>query len=139
MKTIHASAGQRASLAAADDGEPIAMVNLLKFHAAAQYPAGSREAALGLSGRAAYRQYVDGFLTLIEEYGGSQVYWGDTAGYMIGQGEWDAVWINHFPSYARLEEITRDPRYAALKVHRVAGLAYQNAIVTRPDKAPHSP
>src|SRR6185369_576886 len=78
MTTIHTTSEQRAAIQAADDGKPIAIVNLLKFHDQAQYPAGSAEAAEGLTGRDAYRRYVAGWVALIAEFGGEQVYWGDT-------------------------------------------------------------
>lgn len=100
----------------------------------ARYPAGSPEAAEGLSGRAAYLRYVAGFVVLIAEFGGEQVYWGETLGYLIGNGDWDAVWINRFPSYTIFEAIRDDPRYAALKVHREAGLAYQDAVITAQER-----
>jgi uncharacterized protein (DUF1330 family) len=131
MTTIHTTSEQRAAIQAADDGRPIAIVNLLKFHDQAQYPAGSAEAAEGLTGRDAYRRYVAGWVALIAEFGGEQVYWGDTVGYMIGDGPWDAVWINRFPSFAAVTAAASDPRYAALAVHRKAGLACQEALVNR--------
>ena len=135
MTTIHATPAQRAALRAADDGRPVAIVNLLKFHGKALYPEGSAEAAEGLSGREAYLRYVAGWVALIAEFGGEQVFWSDTVGYMIGEGDWDAVWINRFASYAHVEAAANDPRYAELKRHREAGLAFQDALVTRPEQA----
>ena len=132
MNTKYASDEQIAALAAEDDGGPIAIANLLKFHVTAQYPAHAAEASLGRSGRGAYQVYAEAFVALIAEFGGSTIYWGDTVGYAIGQGDWDAVWINRFPNLAALRAASADPRYAEMHRHRDAGLDHQHAIVTRP-------
>lgn len=132
MRTIHATTEQVEALLAADDGGPVAIVNLLRFKPTADYPADAPEAAEGLSGKAAYDRYAEAFRALIAEFGGRTVYWGDVLGYTIGQGEWDAVWINRFPNLAALRDASTDPRYADMHRHREAGLAYQEAIATRP-------
>ncbi len=132
MRTKFSTDEQIAALMARDDGGPIAIANLLKFHSSAQYPPDSKEASLNLSGKEAYRKYAEAFRSLIAEFGGATVYWGDTIAYAIGAGEWDAVWINRFPSLDALRAASTDPRYAEMHRHRDAGLDYQEAIVTRP-------
>jgi len=131
--TTATTEAQMAHLRAANDGNPIAITNLLKFHAKAQYPSDAKEAALSLSGREAYRLYAKEFVALIAEYGGTTVYWGDAVGYAIGIGDWDAVWINRFPNLDAVKHASADPRYAIMHRHREAGLHHQHAIITRPD------
>lgn len=132
MRTIHANLEEVQALFAADDGGPVAIVNLLKFRSEADYAADAPEAGLGLSGKAAYALYAAAFRELIGEYGGLTHYWGDVLGYTIGKGEWDAVWINRFPNLTALRDASTDPRYAEMYRHREAGLAYQEAIATKP-------
>jgi len=132
MNTKDSNDEQIAALNAKDDGRPIAITNLLKFHDRARYPEDAPEASLGRSGRAAYQAYAQAFVALIAEFGGSTVYWGDAVGYAIGNGVWDAVWINRFPNLAAVRAASTDPRYAEMHRHRDAGLDYQHAIVTRP-------
>jgi len=132
VQTKFSTEEQVQALIDSDDGGPIAIANLLKFKEKAQYPAGAAEAPLGLSGREAYQLYADAFLELIADFGARSLYWGDTIAYAIGEGEWDAVWVNHFPSFDALRAASTDPRYADMHRHRDAGLAYQHAIATRP-------
>ena len=131
--TIYSTDKQVEALFAADGGGPVAITNLLKFKEKADYPAGATEASHGMTGREAYRLYADAFIDLIAEFGGRTVYWGDTLGYAIGAGDWDAVWINRFPDLQALRAASTDPRYAEMHRHREAGLAHQHAIATRPD------
>lgn len=108
-------------------------MNPFEFHAAARYPASAAEASLGLSGREAYWCYAELFAALIGQHGARKVYRGDAVGFAIGDGDWDAVWINRFPSFAVLRAISADPRYAEMHMHREAGLAHQHANLTRPE------
>jgi hypothetical protein len=57
---------------------------------------------------------------------------GDTEAYIAGSREWDAGWVNYFPSRAIFKAIGADPRYMPMYVHRQAGLAYSDVIVTKP-------
>jgi uncharacterized protein (DUF1330 family) len=113
---------------AAPDG-PIAMVNLVKFHARAQYPDGRDPS---LSGRAAYLRYAEAMQPIIEANGGRFLFSGDVEGLVIGTVEelWDAVGIVEYPSRAAFHRIATSPEVQAIGVHREAGLAGQLLILT---------
>ena len=78
-------------------GEPIFMLNLLKFKAKAEYK--DRRKA-DLTGRQAYALYGAGFDTVMAPLGTEIIYSGDIKGFLIGFGEddWDSVALIKYPS-----------------------------------------
>nr|WP_246351844.1 DUF1330 domain-containing protein [Sphingobium subterraneum] len=116
----------------ASDGTPIVVVNLLKFRERALYPSDAPEHALGLSGRDAYQRYADASLEILAERGGAVLLQGTAPRYLVGQGDWDAVWINRYPGKQAYAETISDPRLPEILRHRAAGLDHQHAFITRP-------
>ena len=112
-----------------DDGQPIYMVNLLKFREKAVYADG-RETTL--TGREAYTLYGRAMSRLVADAGGKLIYSGRVRGLMIGEveGVWDSVGIMMYPSFKAMAAITSSPDYAAIHVHRDAGLEGQLLIET---------
>ena len=112
-----------------DDGQPIYMVNLLKFRETAVYADG-RETTL--TGREAYTLYGRAMSKLVAEAGGTLIYSGRVRGLLIGEveGVWDGVGIMMYPSFKAMAAITSSPDYAAIHVHRDAGLEGQLLIET---------
>jgi len=115
---------------APEDG-PFVMVNLLKFKDKAEYADGSEP---GLSGREAYARYGEGVTRLVLALGGKMHYSGDVTGLMIGEvGElWDVVALVEYPSLEAFKTMALSPEMHAIEHHRVAGLAGQLNIRTRP-------
>lgn len=115
---------------AAEDG-PFVMVNLLKFHAKAQYPDGSEPE---LSGVEAYMRYGEGVRKLVEALGGQIRYSGQVTGLLLGEMEelWDVVALAEYPSLAAFHQMAMSPEMHAIEHHRVAGLAGQLNIRTKP-------
>lgn len=111
---------------------PIAQVNLLKFRRTAEYEPGAPEHGDGEPGAVAYQRYVDAFAAAAAEVGGQCLLYGETERYFIGQGDWDAVLIMHFPSRAAFIATLNHADYAAMHRHRDAGLLCQELITTRP-------
>jgi len=112
-----------------DDGKPICMVNLLKFRKKAVYADGR---ATDLSGPRAYALYGQAMAKMVAAAGGKLIYSGRVRGLLIGEmeGDWDAVGIMMYPSYAAMSAITSSPAYAEIHVHRDAGLEGQVLIET---------
>ena len=108
---------------------PIAMVNLLKFHAKAQYPDRRRN---DVTGREAYMRYIAEMGPIVEAAGGRFLFSGDVQGLVIGEVDelWDAVGIAEYPSRAEFRRIATSPEVQAIGVHREAGLAGQLLILT---------
>ena len=103
------------------------MLNLYKFKDKAEYPDG-RETQL--SGAEAYALFADGVVQLLEARGGRVAFAGATHALIIGDGElaWDALVILEHASFEAFVALTQSPDYAALSVHRDAGLAHQVLI-----------
>lgn len=132
MQCINAQLPTRAQQHAAmarDDGNPIYMVNLLKFRDQAVYADG-RETSL--SGREAYGIYGQAMTRMVLEAGGKFVYAGSVRGMFIGSVDeaWDQVAIMMYPSFKAMTAITSSPAYAEIHVHRDAGLEGQLLIET---------
>ena len=108
-------------------GEPIYMLNLLKFKEKAEYEDG-RETSL--TGAEAYALYGKGFRELMEPLGARIVFSGDVNGWLIGDGEgaWDAVALISYPSTQVMLDMMRDPDYQEAHKHRAAGLEGQLLI-----------
>jgi len=106
---------------------PLHMLNLLKFKEKAEYADGR---ASDLSGEQAYGLYGEGVIPLVSKLGGRPVYFGKANTLLIGDGElqWDAVAIVEYPSLAAFQQMTQSEEYAAIHVHREAGLAHQLLI-----------
>lgn len=111
---------------------PIAQVNLLKFRVKAEYLEGHELHGADEAGADAYQRYVDAFGVAAADVGGTCLLYGRTERYFIGQGDWDAVLVMHFPSRAAFIQTLNHPDYGAMHHHRDAGLLCQELITTRP-------
>ena len=78
-------------------GEPIYMLNLLKFRDKAEYEDG-RES--DLTGEQAYQLYGQTFQRVMGPKGARVVYSGEVRGALIGSGDdlWDAMMVIEYPS-----------------------------------------
>lgn len=112
-------------------GEPIAMLNLLKFKEHAEYADGR---ASDLSGREAYELYAKGFHAVMDPLGVRILYSGDVRGFLIGKGEgaWDAMALIQYPTTQVMLDMLRDPEYQAAQLHRAAGLEGQLLVECGP-------
>ncbi len=115
---------------AADHG-PMVMVNLLKFKPKAEYPDGSDA---DLTGAEAYARYGQAVQACLAAVGGRAIYAGPVTGIILGDvGElWDMVALAEYPSPAAMMQMVALPEYKAIEVHRIAGLAGQLNIRTKP-------
>jgi uncharacterized protein (DUF1330 family) len=120
---------QMRALQQQDSGEPIYMLNLLKFREQAAYADGR---ATALSGEEAYAIYGRAMTRMVLEAGGKLVFSGRVEGTMVGVVEesWDSVAVMMYPSLAVMGQITGSAAYAEIHVHRDAGLAGQILIKT---------
>ena len=108
---------------------PISMVNLLKFNDRALYEYGR---VTDLTGEEAYRLYAAEVINLVEKYGGEFLFAGKVNRLMLGEVEemWDSIAIAKYPSRKAMFEMTMDPEYQKIHVHRDAGLKGQLNIET---------
>ena len=108
-------------------GEPIQMLNLLKFKEKAVYEDGTDN---NLTGREAYLLYAKGFRDVMSPKGAEILYSGEVRGFLIGEGEgaWDAVAVIQYPSTQVMLDMMRNPDYQAAHKHRAAALEGQLLI-----------
>lgn len=113
---------QLSAFSGADQTQPIAMLNLLKFRDRAEYTDGRDAGAL--TGRDAYGLYAAVAMQKVAEVGG-RFFWGapETATFIGGDGDdWDMVAIVRYPSRAAFLAMIDKPDYRAAIPHRDAGL-----------------
>ncbi len=113
-----------AAAAAIPDGQPFAMLNLLRYREQADY--GDRADEPPCSGREAYHgRYIPAFGAVAPE--GIQLFWyGGVLARLVGPTDerWDEVALVRYPSFAHFRRVVENPRYLAEAApHRRAALA----------------
>ena len=114
---------------------PIAQVNLLKFRVKAEYPEDAPEHGNSEPGAVAYQRYADAFGVAAAEVGAHCLLMGEVERYFIGQGDWDAVMVMHFPNRQAFIATLNHPTYQEMHRHRDAGLLCQELLTTRVKRA----
>jgi uncharacterized protein (DUF1330 family) len=124
---VYPTASRVEALMADDSGDPVVMLNLLKFRATAVYPDGR---PTDLTGRQAYDLYAAAMQKVIEKNGGRLLFGGDVASLVIGEvGDlWDTCVLVEYPSAAAFAAIVTSPEVTEIGVHRAAGLEGQLLI-----------
>ncbi|GGY73137.1 DUF1330 domain-containing protein [Marinobacter zhanjiangensis] len=121
MKTINPTSKAISEvLSKTPKGEPVVMLNLLKFREQADY----EEPRAGISGREAYKEYGRGAIRCIHGVGGELVWSGAPTGTLIGPEEeqWDEVLLVRYPSLDAFLEMIDSPEYKAIVHHRTAAI-----------------
>jgi uncharacterized protein (DUF1330 family) len=121
-----------ALLAGIPDGEPVVMINLLRYRQQADY--GSHPGFEPCSGRDAYGRYVTHATQFVAAVGGGLVWQGSPRAVLIGppQEHWDSALLVRYPSKAAFIAMVSDPAYQAITVHRTAALEDSRLIATAP-------
>jgi uncharacterized protein (DUF1330 family) len=107
---------------AEDDGEPVTMLNLLRFA-----PDGGRDR---------YDAYATAIGPFLAKVGGTVVYFGSTSTALVappGDTAWDAVLLVRYPSRRAFSAMVADPEYQQITHLRTEALdaAVLQATVTR--------
>ena len=128
MNALHPTEEQtRAFLAHPKSGEPVFMLNLLKFKADADYESGE-----AVSGREAYGRYAKAFGEMLRDSGiegVETVFGGNANAVLIGEGDgWDAVALVRYPDAKTMFETVSSDAYRSIHFHRRAGLEGQMLI-----------
>ncbi len=106
---------------AARPGE-VVMLNLLHFARPEEDPAG---AGTEPAGAAAYRDYTDEVVKMVEARGGRVVWTGRPEHVLIGDpaaDAWDLVALVSYPSRAAFVDMVTSPAYSEAHAHRERGL-----------------
>ena len=118
----------KAFLANHPDGQPVFMLNLLKFKTRATYHDGE-----DISGAQAYARYGKAFSEMVAALnidGAHSVFSGKMSSWLIGQGEgeWDAVALFRYPDAKTMFATVSSEAYRKIHRHRKAGLKGQLLI-----------
>ena len=128
MADIEPNEIQRAALlsAAADNDEPVVMVNLLRF---------------GPGGAENYRRYAIEVQPFLETVGATVLYAGDASHVVAGdinEAWWNAIVVVRYPSRGAFVAMASNPDYQKkAHPHRVAALETTHLIATDPWKLGH--
>jgi uncharacterized protein (DUF1330 family) len=112
------------------DGQPIVMVNLLRYRERADYPPGTTKESL--TGRQAYEHYSRLTIPHLRRVGGRPIWRGDArTTFFAPAGErWDEVILVRYPSRSAFVQMISNPNYQAGTIHRTAALADSRLIAT---------
>jgi uncharacterized protein (DUF1330 family) len=122
-------------------GQPIAMINLLRFRDQADYAPDHASYGAGLSGQVAYKAYSQAAAAPFTRAGGRQVWVGKPELTVIGPADeaWDLAFIAEYPSGAAFLAMLQDPDYQAAVIHRQAAVADSRLIRCQPQTRGASP
>ena len=109
---------------------PINMLNLLRFHDSAQYPADHAHAGKGWTGERAYSEYGKTSGPIFERVGGTIIWRGQMECMVIGPDDqqWDSAFIARYPNSGAFMEMVTDPEYKTAVVNRQAAVATSRLI-----------
>ena len=122
--SIHPNSEQLRELAESKDGDPVVMLNLLRFKQRAD---GVDEGATGAEAYARYSLAAEPFLRAV---GGRLRAALNPQQCVIGpmEGEWDLVLLVEYPSRQKFLEMAANPGYQEIHAHREAALADSRLI-----------
>ncbi len=120
-----------ALLARLPSGQPVVMLNLLRFRERAEYLDSDEE----VSGVEAYQRYSERAGAFVAAVGGELQWLGSARSPLIApHGEdWHKVMLVRYPSIEKFVEMLRDPDYQAITFHRTAALSDSRLIACLED------
>lgn len=117
-----------------DRDQPIEMLNLVRFRALADYPAGHALCDAGLTGADAYRNYGQETGAILAGVGGQIVWRAAYQTVLIGPEDerWDTMFVARYPTAHAFLAMISDPEYQKAVVHRQAAVDTSRLIRTKP-------
>lgn len=126
MATIHPPPGALEAFGqAVPDGQPLAMINLLRYHERTQHEGEQ------ISGRECYARYANALLPILMRVGGRPLWRGQVSHVLVGPpGEtWDEAVLVGYPSRSAFDRMLADPAYQACAEMRTEALQDSRLIV----------
>ena len=113
-----------------DDGQPVVMINLLRYRVVADYP--DDFPAEPCSGREAYQRYGQGVVPCLESVGGKMIWVGSVRATVIApeDEQWDDAILIQYPNREAFVSMVAKPEYQAIAPHRTAALEDSRLIAT---------
>jgi uncharacterized protein (DUF1330 family) len=118
--------------------QPVVMLNLNRYHVRAQYPPGTTDVDVDVSGREAYLRYGMVAFAAIHSVGGEILWATDANETVIGceHDRYDEVVAVWYPSRTAFLGLAAYPGYMESHVHRDAAIEQAMLIATRGDATP---
>ncbi len=118
---------------------PINMLNLIRYHERAHYPAGHSHAARGLTGAEAYAEYGRTSEAIFTRVGGKTIWRGKFEAMVTGPAgdseRWDLAFIASYPSAAAFLAMITDADYKQAVIHRQAAVLTSRLVRFAPLEA----
>lgn len=133
---LEVSPEQGAAFFGTPDAGPMVMLNLLRFRDMADYSHAPDLAPDGpVSGRDAYDRYMRDMRPLLEASGGSVLFSGSSAGFLIGPQDetWDHVLLVRQASKAAFLAFASDPQAQRITAHRTAAISDSRLLPIQQD------
>ena len=108
-----------AALAQVEQDQPVAMLNLLRFHDQAQYAEAAHEAPC--TGAEAYKRYGEAVTPLLQKLG-AEVLLSGVAELLGPTDEWDRIVVVRYPTRSAFESLLQMPEYRTIAHHRTAAV-----------------
>jgi uncharacterized protein (DUF1330 family) len=104
------------------DGQPVVMINLLRYRDRAAYPPGTETQPR--TGRQAWEEYSRHMLPIFKKIGARPVFRAEAGVNLLGPKEarWDEILLVEYPSRGTIEGMIASPEYQSAMVHRPAAL-----------------
>jgi uncharacterized protein (DUF1330 family) len=125
---VYPTPEQIQALLAGPAGQPVVMLNLVRFKDAADAP------DEGLTGEEAYRRYAEKMVAFVTAKGGRVIWTGRIDSQVLGGGAapFSMVALVEYPSRQAFVEIASDPYVEEIGIHRAAGLEGQWLLAMTP-------
>lgn len=133
---LEVSPEQGAAFFGTPEAGPVVMLNLLRFRDMADYSHAPDLAPDGpVSGREAYDRYMRDMRPLLEASGGSVLFSGSSAGFLIGPQDeaWDHVLLVRQASKAAFLAFASDPQAQRITAHRTAAISDSRLLPIQQD------
>lgn len=130
MPVVNPTRAQFEAMLAMPAGEPVYMLNMLRFRDQADY--GDKSDVAACTGREAYARYGAGIVEILRKVGGRPVWQGDgQLTFIAPEGElWDECLLVRYPDVAAFQAMLTNPDYQAQTFHRDAALLDARLVIT---------
>ncbi len=120
-----------------DDGEPFYMVNMIRYRDQAEYGDGRETDLTGQEADEIYGNFMGE--TMLPRYGHEVMYTADVEGDLIGGSAWDQVAVVKYASRAAFSEMSQDPEFQEMSIHKDAGVLDTLVLATTLIETPQTP